>query len=67
MTTVQVCEDRYDGDPCAEPAGWRVRVGNRNYDAQLSCNDHLGRTCQVMADAEGGREVWLNVLRLEGQ
>lgn len=66
MATALMCEDVYDGDPCTSPAGWQVRVGNRNYDKQLSCDDHLGRTCQAMADAEGNRVVMLTVLRLGG-
>lgn len=62
----QMCEDVYDGDPCCNPAGWQIRVGTRNVDAQLSCDEHLGRTCQAMADAEGTREVTMMVLRLGG-
>lgn len=62
--SVVTCEDVHDGEPCTQPAGWRVRVGNREYDKQLACDDHLGRTCQAMADAEGERQVMLTVLRL---
>jgi hypothetical protein len=37
---------------CRARPSWRVAVGSRKYDAQLSCGRHLNRTCQVMLHDE---------------
>jgi hypothetical protein len=44
--------------PCEHPDGcqaraiWRVAVGSRSSDAQLSCRRHMSQACQAMAEAE---------------
>lgn len=62
--------DRADRCECAEFTGldgcpaagtWRVQVGSRNADAQLSCGRHLNRTCQALAAAELPRRATLTL------
>jgi hypothetical protein len=51
------CECRRPSDedrPCGHSAAFRVQVGTRKTDAQLSCGSHLARTCMVMAYGDGG-------------
>lgn len=54
---MDTCEDRYEGSEltecCTRRAVFRVQVGTRNTDAQLSCGIHLVRTCRVMAYGDG--------------
>lgn len=38
---------------CRARAAWKVAVGDRGSDAQLSCGRHLGMTCAAMLGAEG--------------
>lgn len=52
-----------DGPPCGARAMWHVMIGSRHSDAQLSCGNHLSRTCEVMRGAEG-RDVTLHVTRV---
>jgi len=53
-----VCEMTQDnGKDCIRLATYTVSVGNRKYDAQLSCRAHLPRTVEVMAAADNRTTV----------
>ncbi len=40
---------------CLSKPRWRVAVGSRSHDAQLSCGTHLNRTCLILIEAEQPR------------
>ena len=40
------------GWPCKRKAVWLVMVGTRRADAQLSCPQHLNKTCRTQLDNE---------------
>ena len=52
---VKLCEQAEIKGGCKERAQWRVAVGTRSADAQLSCGRHLNRTCWAMVGAESPR------------
>jgi hypothetical protein len=55
-------------DPaCRRPASWRVAVGTRTSDAQLSCGQHLNGTCRAMLEAEYPRAAVTLVIMAAGQ
>jgi hypothetical protein len=63
MPTGSLCEfERGNATVCADTADWRVSVGTRAADAQLTCGTHLAETCMAMYEAEGRRGVVLQVM-----
>jgi len=59
------CPEFRSGRLCGAAAAWRVQVGTRKADAQLSCGRHLNMTCLAMRHAEG-RKVALTVTEVTG-
>lgn len=55
MKPDETCEARHPNEDraCGHSAAFRVQVGTRKADAQLSCGNHLPRTCMVMAYGDG--------------
>lgn len=51
---------------CGALIKFRVQVGTRKYDAQLTCSQHLARTCAAMAygESDDGPPVPLTVTQL---
>ena len=50
---MNLCElERDNGTPCGDTAIWRVSIGGRKSDAQLTCYLHLNETCSAMYEAE---------------
>ena len=63
--STQRCEHRYDsGRSCSFLPYWRVSVGTRTMDAQLSCKRHLAHTCELLYASEGRRHVRIVVIPL---
>jgi hypothetical protein len=58
------CTENLGPGGCPAAASWRVRVGTRRTDAQLSCGRHLHRVCLAMTGAEAPRNASLTVARL---
>lgn len=49
---------------CPARAVWKVAVGTRKLDAQLSCGRHLNRTCESLVQAEFPRKADLTITRV---